>query len=61
VSRREAAGRLDLWPLMPNRCFPPPWAAEDIGVAFVVRDHHGQALAYGGAERRRRGGILQTL
>jgi hypothetical protein len=46
---------------MPNRCFPPPWATEDIGAAFVVRDHHGQALAYAGAERTRRGGILQVL
>jgi hypothetical protein len=31
---------------MPARRFPPPWSAEDIGAAFVVRDHNGQQLAY---------------
>src|SRR5262249_21584417 len=28
------------------RRFPPPWSVEDIGAAYVVRDHDGQALAY---------------
>jgi hypothetical protein len=31
---------------MPSRRFPPPWTVEDIGAAFVVRDHNGQQLAY---------------
>jgi hypothetical protein len=31
---------------MPERRFPPPWSVEDIGAAYVVRDHDGQALAY---------------
>jgi hypothetical protein len=31
---------------MPARRFPPPWSVEDIGAAFVVRDHNGQPLAY---------------
>ena len=31
---------------MEARRFPPPWTAEDIGAAYVVRDHDGQALAY---------------
>jgi hypothetical protein len=31
--------------LNPRR-FPPPWTVEDIGAAFVVRDHNGQQLAY---------------
>jgi hypothetical protein len=26
-----------------SRRFPPPWTVEDIGAAFVVRDHNGQA------------------
>jgi hypothetical protein len=30
---------------LPRR-FPPPWSVEDIGAAFVVRDHGGQKLAY---------------
>ena len=29
-----------------HRRFPPPWSVEDIGAAFVVRDHSGQQLAY---------------
>jgi hypothetical protein len=24
-----------------RRRFPPPWSIEDIGAAFVVRDHGG--------------------
>jgi hypothetical protein len=32
--------------IMPARRFRPPWTVEDIGAAFVVRDHGGQALAY---------------
>jgi hypothetical protein len=31
---------------MTTRRFPPPWTIEDIGAAFVVRDHSGQQLAY---------------
>jgi hypothetical protein len=31
---------------MPARRFPPPWSVEDIGAAFVVRDHNELALAY---------------
>ena len=31
---------------MTERRFPPPWSVEDIGAAFVVRDHNGQQLAY---------------
>jgi hypothetical protein len=31
---------------MTTRRFPPPWTVEDIGAAFVVRDHNGQQLAY---------------
>ena len=31
---------------MTTRRFPPPWTVEDIGAAFVVRDHSGQQLAY---------------
>ena len=31
---------------MPRRRFPPPWAVEDIGAAFVVADSAGQKLAY---------------
>jgi hypothetical protein len=29
-----------------SRRFPAPWTIEDIGAAFVVRDHNGQQLAY---------------
>jgi hypothetical protein len=28
------------------RRFPPPWSAEDIGAAFVVKDGAGRKLAY---------------
>jgi hypothetical protein len=28
-----------------NRRFPPPWAIEDIGAAFVVKDSAEQKLA----------------
>jgi hypothetical protein len=42
---------------MADRRFPPPWSVEDIGAAFVVRDHNGHALAYvyfeGGASSER--------
>jgi hypothetical protein len=44
---------------MTTRRFPPPWTVEDIGAAFVVRDHDGQQLAYvisrmsRGVDRRR--------
>jgi DNA helicase HerA-like ATPase len=31
---------------MPARRFPPPWSIEEQAACFVVRDHHGQALAY---------------
>jgi hypothetical protein len=31
---------------MTARHFPPPWAVEDNGACFVVRDHAVQALAY---------------
>ena len=31
---------------MTTRRFPLPWSVEDIGAAFVVRDHSGQQLAY---------------
>jgi hypothetical protein len=30
----------------PKRRYPPPWAVEDIGAAFVVKDGAGQKLAY---------------
>jgi hypothetical protein len=30
---------------MTSRRFPPPWSAEDIGAAFVVKDGNGQRLA----------------
>jgi hypothetical protein len=26
--------------------FPPPWAVEDNGTCFIVRDHNGLRLAY---------------
>jgi hypothetical protein len=26
--------------------FPPPWSVEEHSGYFVVRDHHGQGLAY---------------
>jgi hypothetical protein len=29
-----------------ERRFPPPWSAEDIGAAFVVKDSNRQQLAY---------------
>jgi len=29
-----------------SRRFPTPWSIEDIGAAYVVRDHGGQKLAY---------------
>ena len=29
------------------RRFPPPWSVEEQPACFVVRDHNGQALAYG--------------
>jgi len=32
--------------LIAQRRFPPPWSIEDIGAAYVVRDHGGQKLAY---------------
>jgi hypothetical protein len=32
---------------MTNRRFPPPWSIEELDACFVVRDHNGQALAYG--------------
>jgi hypothetical protein len=28
------------------RRFPPPWSVEDTAACFIVRDQHGQALAY---------------
>jgi hypothetical protein len=29
------------------RCFtPPPWTVEETQARFVVKDHHGQKLAY---------------
>jgi DNA helicase HerA-like ATPase len=31
---------------MMQRRFPPPWSVEEQAACFVVRDHHGQALAY---------------
>jgi hypothetical protein len=32
---------------MPPRRFPPPWSIEELNDAcFVVRDAHGQQLAY---------------
>jgi hypothetical protein len=31
---------------MPDRTFPPPWSSEEHSGYFVVRDRHGQALAY---------------
>jgi hypothetical protein len=31
---------------MPDRTFPPPWSSEEHSSYFVVRDRHGQALAY---------------
>jgi len=31
---------------MMQRGFPPPWSVEEQAACFVVRDHHGQALAY---------------
>jgi hypothetical protein len=31
---------------MNRRRFPPPWSVEDLDACFVVRDDHGQALAY---------------
>jgi hypothetical protein len=31
---------------LPARRFPPPWTVEDIGAAFVVRDHNTQQLAH---------------
>lgn len=31
---------------MPGRRFPAPWSSEEHSAYFVVRDHHGQALAY---------------
>ena len=27
---------------MPERRFPPPWTAEDLGSCFVVKDSNGQ-------------------
>ena len=32
---------------MSARRFPPPWSVEELEACFVVRDHSGQALAYG--------------
>ncbi len=29
-----------------SRRFPPPWSVEESAACFIVRDHHGQALAY---------------
>jgi hypothetical protein len=29
---------------MNSRRFPPPWTIEDIGAAFVVKEHLRQAL-----------------
>jgi hypothetical protein len=29
---------------VPNRRFPPPWSAEDIGACFLVKDSNGQKL-----------------
>src|SRR5215472_19355187 len=31
---------------MPSRRFPPPWSVEELEACFVVRDDHGQKLAY---------------
>jgi hypothetical protein len=31
---------------LPVRRFPPPWTVEEKEACFVVRDHHGQQLAY---------------
>jgi hypothetical protein len=28
------------------RRFPPVWSVEDTDACFIVRDQHGQALAY---------------
>jgi hypothetical protein len=39
-------GTLNVTEPVTERRFPPPWSVEDIGAAFVVRDHSGQQLAY---------------
>ena len=32
---------------MPStRRFPPPWTVEETALCFIVRDAHGQALAF---------------
>ena len=31
---------------MASRCFPPPWAIEELNASFVVRDNGGQKLAF---------------
>jgi hypothetical protein len=31
---------------LPARRFPPPWSVQQQDACFVVRDRHGQALAY---------------
>jgi hypothetical protein len=31
---------------MPPRRFPPPWSVENPDNWYIVRDYHGQALAY---------------
>ena len=31
---------------MSSRHFPPPWTADETDACFVVKDQHGQALAY---------------
>jgi hypothetical protein len=35
---------------MTPRRFPPPWSVEEQAACFTVRDHNGQALAYGYCE-----------
>jgi hypothetical protein len=47
---------------MPSpRRFPPPWSSEEHSGYFVVRDHHGQGLAYIYYENELRPAISRKL
>jgi hypothetical protein len=45
---------------MTERRFPPPWSVEEPDACFIVRDQHGQALAYVYFEDEPDGGRLRT-
>jgi hypothetical protein len=46
LARTSTSGAFSIGVPMTERRFPPPWSVEEHSGYFVVRDHHGQGLAY---------------